>query len=243
MSRAERLNEAYNYLRFKGIISTQKDVARAMNSTQPNVSSALRGEEKVLTDNFLHRFSNAYEDISSCWLLTGEGSMLTEERSGGVQGKHLDEDEYAALREKGLPLIPEYAEAFRGGNAGNPIFYDYVASYWSLPDIKADMIIPVEGDSMSPTYPAGSKLAVRRMSFSPDEPFGIPFGEAFAFIAQKDGDAAVSYVKRLRRHSDPMRAKQYWIAHSDNPNYDDFEVEITTIQSLWRVAASITIGS
>ena len=169
--------------------------------------------------------------------------MLTEERNAGVQGKHLDEDEYAALREKGLPLIPEYAEAFRGGNAGNPIFYDYVASYWSLPDIKADMIIPVEGDSMSPTYPAGSKLAVRRMSFSPDEPFGIPFGEAFAFIAQKDGDAAVSYVKRLRRHSDPMRAKQYWIAHSDNPNYDDFEVEITTIQSLWRVAASITIGS
>lgn len=243
MSRAERLNEAYNYLRFKGIISTQKDVARAMNSTQPNVSSALRGEEKVLTDNFLHRFSNAYEDISSCWLLTGEGSMLTEERNGIVQGKHLDEDEYAALRAKGLPLIPEYAEAFRGGNVGNPIFYDYVASYWSLPDIKADMIIPVEGDSMSPTYPAGSKLAVRKMSFSPDEPFGIPFGEAFAFIAQKDGDAAVSYVKRLRRHSDPMRAKQYWIAHSDNPNYDDFEVEITTIQSLWRVAASITIGS
>lgn len=243
MSRAERLNEAYNYLRFKGIISTQKDVAMAMNSTQPNVSSALRGEEKVLTDNFLHRFSNAYEDISSCWLLTGEGSMLTEERNSGVQGKHLDEDEYATLREKGLPLIPEYAEAFRGGNAGNPIFYDYVASYWSLPDIKADMIIPVEGDSMSPTYPAGSKLAVRKMSFSPDEPFGIPFGEAFAFIAQKDGDAAVSYVKRLRRHSDPMRAKQYWIAHSDNPNYDDFEVEITTIQSLWRVAASITIGS
>lgn len=182
-------------------------------------------------------------EVSRAWLLTGEGSMLTEERNSGVQGKHLDEDEYAALREKGLPLIPEYAEAFRGGNAGNPIFYDYVASYWSLPDVKADMIIPVEGDSMSPTYPAGSKLAVRKMSFSPDEPFSIPFGEAFAFIAQKDGDAAVSYVKRLRRHSDPTRAKQYWIAHSDNPNYDDFEVEITTIQSLWRVAASITIGS
>lgn len=202
-----------------------------------------RQENRDLSNRVLNKLLQVYPEINRVWLLTGEGSMLTEERSGGVQGKHLDEDEYAALREKGLPLIPEYAEAFRGGNAGNPIFYDYVASYWSLPDVKADMIIPVEGDSMSPTYPAGSKLAVRKMSFSPDEPFGIPFGEAFAFIAQKDGDAAVSYVKRLRRHSDPMRAKQYWIAHSDNPNYDDFEVEITTIQSLWRVAASITIGS
>lgn len=198
---------------------------------------------KSITKTMADRINQRFPELSRVWLLTGEGSMLTEERNGVVQGKHLDEDEYAALREKGLPLIPEYAEAFRGGNAGNPIFYDYVASYWSLPDIKADMIIPVEGDSMSPTYPAGSKLAVRKMSFSPDEPFSIPFGEAFAFIAQKDGDAAVNYVKRLRRHSDPMRAKQYWIAHSDNPNYDDFEVEITTIQSLWRVAASITIGS
>lgn len=84
MSRAERLNEAYNYLRFKGIISTQKDVAIAMNSTQPNVSSALRGEEKVLTDNFLQRFSNAYEDISSYWLLTGEGSMIVGNNQGSA---------------------------------------------------------------------------------------------------------------------------------------------------------------
>ena len=84
MGRAERLNEAYNYLRFKGIISTQKDVAIAMNSTQPNISSALRGEEKVLTDNFLQRFSNAYEDISSYWLLTGEGSMIVGNNQGSA---------------------------------------------------------------------------------------------------------------------------------------------------------------
>lgn len=84
MGRAERLNEAYNYLRFKGIISTQKDVAIAMNSTQPNISSALRGEEKVLTDNFLQRFSNAYEDISYHWLLTGEGSMIVGNNQGSA---------------------------------------------------------------------------------------------------------------------------------------------------------------
>lgn len=237
--------------RFRSLLKELKNLGKVLNdsdfATKTGVNrsyvSELRNDKRVLTTNYIEQIYNTFPEINRVWLLTGEGSMLTEERNSGVQGKHLDEDEYAALREKGLPLIPEYAEAFRGGNAGNPIFYDYVASYWSLPDVKADMIIPVEGDSMSPTYPAGSKLAVRRMSFSPDEPFSIPFGEAFAFIAQKDGDAAVSYVKRLRRHSDPMRAKQYWIAHSDNPNYDDFEVEITTIQSLWRVAASITIGS
>lgn len=76
MKKKERLQEAFDYLRFKGIIRTQSDVAERMGASRPNVSSALKGDTKVLTDSFIQRFARTF-GISEDWLLTGEGSMLT----------------------------------------------------------------------------------------------------------------------------------------------------------------------
>lgn len=148
------------------------------------------------------------------------------------------------MRNRGLELVPEYSEAFRAGNAGNLLYTDAIASYWSLPNVHADMIIPVEGDSMAPVYPSGTKLAVRKFFFSPDEPYSIPFGEVYAIVVRyTQDDPPVCYIKRLKRHDDRDRAPKYWVAYSDNPTYPPFEIPIDKIVSLWRVAASITIGS
>lgn len=79
-----RLNKGFEYLRSIGMIHTQADVAKAMGASRPNVSSALKGDEKVLTDKFLKRFANAFGVLSQDWLLTGEGPMLTSDLSGSV---------------------------------------------------------------------------------------------------------------------------------------------------------------
>lgn len=77
LSRKERFNLAYNYLKDNRFIRTQKELAVRMDSTQPNVSSALAGDEKVLTDSFLIRFNASCDNIfGKKWLLTGEGEML-----------------------------------------------------------------------------------------------------------------------------------------------------------------------
>ena len=55
-----------------------------MGASRPNVSSALKGDGKVLTDKFLKRFANAFDVLSQDWLLTGEGPMLTSDMSGSV---------------------------------------------------------------------------------------------------------------------------------------------------------------
>lgn len=55
-----------------------------MGASRPNVSSALKGDGKVLTDKFLKRFANAFDVLSQDWLLTGEGPMLTSDLSGSV---------------------------------------------------------------------------------------------------------------------------------------------------------------
>jgi len=77
MDKKERFNKAYGFLKYEGVIKKQEDVARAMGASPSNVSSALKGREAVLTDNFLMRFANAFKQISLTWLLNEEGPMLT----------------------------------------------------------------------------------------------------------------------------------------------------------------------
>lgn len=77
MDKKERINEAYKWLEYKHVIDKQEDVAEKMGSTQANVSSALKGVQRVLTDSFLRRFAHAYSDyINIEWLLSGDGEML-----------------------------------------------------------------------------------------------------------------------------------------------------------------------
>lgn len=253
MSRADRLKKAYNYLKYRGVISTQTDVAKAMNSTQPNISSALKGDEKVLTDSFLTRFSNSFEDISSSWLLTGNGDMLnsdTPEQLTEPREFSLDQwDEARAFADRmGVDLVPLYTEPFQAGNKGNNIItaWNEVESIWALPDIKADELIIVRGDSMEPTLPEGTAVAVKQYHFRVDEPLSIPFGEIFGIELRTsddptDSDSVQAFFKRIRKHPDSDKHLTHWIAHSDNPRYEDFEIRIDRIARLWRVRASITI--
>ena len=77
MDKAERFNKAFAHLLGIGRIRTQKDVAEVMQSTAPNISSALKGDTRFLTDKFLRRFNEAFDDVFNLqWLLAGDGEML-----------------------------------------------------------------------------------------------------------------------------------------------------------------------
>lgn len=82
MNRRDRFCEAFKYLRSKGVVHTQKDVADKMESTPSNVSKALKGIEGVLTERFLMRFGDAF-GISIEWLLSGSGEMLAANVGAG----------------------------------------------------------------------------------------------------------------------------------------------------------------
>lgn len=87
MNKKDRFNQAFAHLKSIGLIHTQKDLADKMKSTQANVSSALKGKEKVLTDNFLVRLNEAFDNIFSReWLLNGEGEMLKTTLNQSVNG-------------------------------------------------------------------------------------------------------------------------------------------------------------
>lgn len=76
-NKKERVNKAFNYLIVQGIVKTQKELAERMDYYATNLSNALKGDERYLTDKFIARFNASVDNIfSSGWLLTGEGEML-----------------------------------------------------------------------------------------------------------------------------------------------------------------------
>lgn len=80
MSKIERINECYEYLRSIGKIHTKKDLCDLLNIAPSNLTKAFKGEPRYLTDGFLRRFCAAFDGLlSEEWLLTGEGSMLIED--------------------------------------------------------------------------------------------------------------------------------------------------------------------
>lgn len=84
IKKTKRIKSAVLHLISKEIISEkspQKDIAHKMgakNST--NINYALNGDKRYLTDSFMRRFNNTFDEIFSIdWLLTGEGKMLRSE--------------------------------------------------------------------------------------------------------------------------------------------------------------------
>lgn len=240
----QRLRRYISYLVMERMIETDSEFAERIGVQPSYLSEIIRGK-RSLTDKFSSRIKSEFSSLNEEWLLGGKGEMLNFPHEDNTTLR-VFEDDKTRLSAFSSDLIPEIEDPFRAGNDGNPILHDDGASsYWALPKIDADMVIPVEGDSMSPLYPAGSRLAVKRLQFDPTEPYSIPFGEVFAVTVKPlpDDDYIVGYIKRLKKHTDIERSKKYWIAHSENPKYEDFEIPISSIIALWRIKACITFGS
>ena len=137
-----RLLQAIDYLKDNGLARKHEDIAEAAKISRPNISAAIKGNPRYITEGNLRKFAAAYSDyINEDWLLTGEGEMAVPDKN----------------------LRPHFeakaAAGFMGGVSegeyGNdmcpmiPFFSDY------------DFTIEVQGESMLPDYKEGDVLACR----------------------------------------------------------------------------------
>ena len=153
-----------------------------------------------------------------------------------------DEEDYHKATQEGVKLIPEFAEAFRGGTEGEAEELRTVDTYWGLPNVDGNMVVPIRGDSMAPRYPAGCRVVLKPYPFNPRRPLLLPFGEVFAVaVRQEDGYPPTHYLKKLHRHPDKAKENDYYIARSFNKEYEDFEIPINDICFLSAVVAKIDL--
>lgn len=280
MNRSDRLRESFEYLRSNGMVHTQKDLAERMGATRPNVSSAFKGDPKVLTDRFLRRFNDAFGNIFNIdWLLTGFGDMLApsvhQRNTGGSNiqntgsnntntttyntnnykgcggadkkaAKDISDmgDRISALEEAGsgevvktgsgstveartVLLLPISAQ---GGSLN-----DFVVSVRDsdcervISPIKgADWAMSVAGDSMSPEYPSGSQILIKKIN----ERAFIDWGKVYVLDTCNG-----TVIKKLFPSETTGRVE----CRSINPAYPPFEVSLQDVYGVYRVLMCMSL--
>ena len=243
MKRKERLNEAFEYLRFKGIIKTQTEVAAQMGASRPNVSSALKGDTKVLTDSFIQRFARTF-GLSEEWLLYGTGTMLNTtptitqhntyghniNTQGPVQiGSTANDAEYAEVEEiTGAPVLP--ASMYKASNTDLLEFVQTARNVGrsgiSVDGIDVDMFVYVRDEALSPRYEKGDLVALQAYE---GEATVIP-GRLYAVNTRSNG----MQLRILLTNDQRLRDGDY-LARSFNPDtFPDYIIKREDIITIFK---------
>ena len=241
----DRFVKAMEYVISAGLAYNQADFAEKIGVGR-SVVTGIKNGYKEATPYYMELVANAFKCLNASWLSNGSGEMLTGEGDmlSSAQPREYDVETAQKLMDDGVELIPMYSEPFRAGNRGNDVGTEqgYISSYWAIPNLRATEVIQVTGDSMEPTIPRGTPVAVAPVYFRADEPLQLSFGDIFA-ISTRDPDDPSEYVtirvKRLYKHDDKDKRLTTWIAHSDNDRYEDFEIPISHVVGLWRVLAGV----
>ena len=176
-----------------------------------------RKENRDLSDKVIEQILNFYTDLNRVWLLTGEGEML---QSGA------DSTETTDVANK-IPLLPVSAQ---GGSLN-----DFVVSVKEsdceriISPIKdAEYAMSVSGDSMSPEYPSGSQILIKRIN----EKAFIDWGRTYVLDTCNG-----TVIKRLF----PTESKDRVICKSINPEYPPFEVCLADVYGVYRVLMCMSL--
>lgn len=191
----------------------------------------------------LAKISVAFPELNTLWLTSGVGDMLTIGNGDMPTTRIIDNEE--ELREainKGIKLLPEVDFKFAAGQIELINGTESVKRYWYLPDCRdCEAIAQIAGNSMSPVYPSGCWVALKRHGFSSETATQIPFGNVFGIVIQdKFTGEYHGHIKILRRYKESDLSRKFWIAHSINDDdFDDFDIEIAQVRGLWVVKQHI----
>ena len=215
------ITKAYEHLRSIGKVHTKTDVANIMHASRPNVTAALNGDSKFLTDNFLERFNVAFDNMFNIkWLMTGEGDMLSSTSSAqpqpSVKNERVVDDEAYKV-----PLVPISALGGSLNDFNTAVCRDDCETVIS-PIKDIDMAIKISGDSMEPEYPSGSTVLIKKIN----EHAFLEWGKVYV-LSTCNG----TVIKRLMPTDDPNKV----LCESINPKFPPFEVSLEHVYGVYIV--------
>jgi len=204
-------------------LSIPKFAERVGFKTPQGVRELLKGNTMSLSrqaqDNILHSFP----EINPSWLLTGIGGML-KEPSPPTEPPPED---------AGTILIPVASSDSIGGTRFNQEVNteEYITGYLPFPTSIAhhgDVVIPIYGDSMEPTYKAGSMVLIREVELWREY---LELGCTYVIGLVDDRRV----IKTVMAGNDA----DHFLLVSINPAYQPQEIDKKIIRSVWRVIVSV----
>ena len=221
------MNKEDKIIRLKQIIKhlglNQTEFGEAIKVSQSNISAILNGK-RSFEDGIANKIALSFDTINTGWLLTGEGEMLKNMPSlvNKQKERGVEEEVYQ------IPLLPIAAI---GGTLN-----DFVVSVKGMdcemvvaPIKGADFAISVSGDSMSPEYPNGSQILIKRIN----ERAFIDWGKTYVL------DTCNGVV--IKKLMPVEGSKECVQCVSINPDYPSFEVSFADIFGVYRVLMSMSM--
>lgn len=166
--------------------------------------------------NKLQSIFNAFPDINPDWLLTGSGEMYV--------------DALSTTENKDVQLVPLLPVAAQGGTLN-----DFVVSVKASecekiisPIRGVDYAMSISGDSMSPEYPSGAHILIKKIN----EKAFIDWGRVYVLDTCNG-----TVIKQLF----PSDKPDTLLCKSINPNYPPFEVAFADIYGVYRVLMCMSL--
>jgi len=215
-TKQDKLHEAFEFLRSKGVVHTQKEFSEQIGFDKSNLSSAFKGSERYLTDGLFKKICDTYPDFFRIdYFLTGEGSMLKES-----DNFHTFDKSNVIRYWKNIDVA-----------GGNIEFFDDEPSDDFIPMVIPEFkgctdAVNIWGDSMSPRYKNGQIIILKKW----EESF-IDYGNAYLVIT-RNGHKIVKY---LRRSNNPEEI----LCASENPDFDTFPIMREDIVKIYIVKGSV----
>lgn len=206
-----RLLQSIEYLKDNGRARNHEEISELSGISRPNVTSAINGNTRYVTEGNLRKFARAYSDyINEDWLLTGEGQM--------------EKIDKRRLR----PHIPAEIVTVAAGFVGTSIGAvsdddcDMLPIIPYLPDY--DFVITVKGDSMEPVLLNNDKIACKWI-----EPSEEIRPDKIYVVDSQEGPV----VKMITSRGDDF------VCHSLNSAYEDYPINKKDVLRLARVVGFV----
>lgn len=213
--------EVFDRLRLvrKHLGLSQSNFAESLGLKQGSYSDIERGRTKSVSDGVIKLISNIY-NIDGDWLLTGQGEMINEKEG------HIPTSQSSS--KENFKLVPMYSLDVVGGiNNEECDTMGFITGYMPFVNAKEkDIAVMVTGQSMYPTYPSGSIVQIRKIESWREY---LEYGQVY-IIELKDGRRL---IKEVRKGGDKLSFNLV----SHNSRFDENEISIDFIRSVWLVLA------
>lgn len=189
------VNRIFGLACSKGLCKTRVEFARLLDINPTTLSGAMNSRPEYLTDKII-------------------GRVVMFAASNNLEGDAPEEGPSTVL------VIPYGA---RGGTIGDFVdgVHDYDCEKITSPIKGADYAMEVTGDSMSPEYPSGSRVLIKKVN-----PIFIEWNEVYVLDTPNG-----AVIKRIRKTEDEGLVE----CVSINPAYQSYTIPRDFVRGWYRV--------